>query len=438
MNTKNKIWHHIKKTLETDISHAEFTRWLSETSLVKIDSDQAVIHVPNKFIAQWIEENYSDKIRATLKQQASVHPEIVFRYPSPSVHQAVGDNIGVKRADATLPGDIDPLNTFDSFVTSGANHMAYSSAVTMADTPGCKYNPLYIFSPLSVGKTHLLHAIGNRVLTTDPGSSVVYLSISHLLGEPSPDSQVRLPALWTDHSRCDCLLVDDIDLLAGQPEAQKSTLYIFDLFVKFNQRLALTASAAPNKVQELIPHLRSRLESGVITEIAPPDHKTKIKIIERKSNLNNLTLSEDVSFFLAGATDNLKTVNKTIQALKTHHERTGEEIDIATAQMIASDDARQPPGISRIQAVTADYFNIPVAELSSSRKERAFSHPRQIAMYLSKNLTALSLKAIGEAFGHRHHTSVMYAVNRIQAQKAHNSEVIRHINDLQKKLIPGP
>lgn len=436
MNTKNNIWYHIKKDLQTDISRAEFKRWLADTSLAKIDADEAVIEVPNKFIAQWIEENYIHKIQTTLKHHSSIHPKIVFTYTSPTGHETAIKNIGVETPDATFPYAIDPLNTFDSFITSGCNQLAYSSALNMAGKAASGYNPLYIFSPISLGKTHLLHAIGNRVLSNEPTSNVLYLSTQHLLScFPPVRLDTKIYTFKPRKARSDCLLVDDINLLADRPGAQKDILYIFDLFLEFNQRLALTANSAPSKVQKLIPDLRSRLESGLITEIQPPDHKTKMRIIKKKADLQNLTLPEDVIFFLAGATHNLKTLHRTVEGLKAHCTLTGEDIDISMAQNMTSGDSLRRISLSHIQSATAQYFNIPVAELLSEKKSRAFSYPRQIAMYLSKDLTQLPLKTIGEAFGHKHHTSVMYSINRIKTEKKRNNRVIKDINELQKRLI---
>ena len=435
MNTKNDIWHQIKKDLKSDISRAEFKRWLADTSLTKMDTDEAVIQAPNKFIAQWIEENYSTRIQKTFKQHSSVVPKIVFTYLSPLSRKDSIENAEMKSPDATGPYAIDPLNTFDSFVTSQCNHLAYSSALHMAEKAASGYNPLYMFSPLSAGKTHLLHAIGNRVLLNDAASNVFYLSTRQLLSPASPVWDITLQSFKQDTPEPHCLLVDDIDLLADRPEAQRDILYIFDLFLEFNQRLALSAASAPNKMQNLIPDLRSRLEAGLITEIEPPDHQTKMRIIKTKADLQGLALPEDVIFFLAGTTHSLKTLTRTIEGLRAHHTLTGEDVDISIAQKIVSAGTLQRIGISHIQAATAEYFNIPMAELSSQKKARAFSYPRQVAMYLSKHLTPLPLKAIGEAFGNKHHTSVLYAVNRIKAQKKRRNKVIKDINELQKRLM---
>lgn len=435
MINKNNIWPQVKKDLEHHIPQSEFKRWISEASLAKIDAEQAIFEVPNKFIAQWIEEKYSRTIQATLRRQLSIQPDIVFTH-TPAGPREDTENRGTKFADSPPGDDIDPLNTFSSFVTSGANRLAYSSALSMATRGTAEYNPLYLYSPFSVGKTHLLHAIANQVFLQDPLSQAVYFSTANAV--PSLAHSLKNPdhlAFHQREGRGDCLLVDDIHLLADFPEAQKDLLYIFDLYMEFNKRLTLTGNSSPNKIRGLNPQLKSRLKSGVITEIQPPEQKTTIKIIKTKAAQQGVNLSEDVLFFFAGSTSNLKVLGETIQRIKAHHVITGEEIDISAVQSILTQTVSPDINIAKIMSASARYFNVPLSDLLSQRKDRHISYPRQIAVYLSRTLTDLSLKAIAKAFGNKHHTSILYAVNRIESEKRKKRRVMKDINEIQKRLM---
>jgi chromosomal replication initiator protein len=437
MTDKNNIWPQVKKDLEHHIPQSEFKRWISEASLAKIDAEQAIFEVPNKFIAQWIEEKYSRTIQAMFKRHLSIQPDIVFTH----IHGAVKDkdntkNIGPKFADSTPGNDIDPLNTFNTFVISDSNRLAYSSALSMATEGSTQYNPLYLYSPLSVGKTHLLHAIANQVLLQGPTSQAVYFSSGSAIPPLPPPSQgPNHPALRRRKGHVDCLLVDDIHLLADCAEAQKDLLYIFDLYMEFNKRLTITGNSAPNNISGLNPQLKSRLKSGVITEIRPPEQQTTIKIIKKKAEQQELNLSEDVLFFFAGSSPNLKVLQETMQRIKAHQEITGEEIDISAVQSILTQAAVPDITIRQIQSACARYFNVPLSDLLSHRKDRHISYPRQVAVYLSRTLTDLSLKAIAKAFGNKHHTSILYAINRIETEKKRKRRVMKDLNEIHKRLV---
>ncbi len=432
---KNNIWSHIKKDLEREIPPSDFRRWVSDASLTKIDAERAVFSLPNKFIAQWVEENYTATIRSTLERHFSIHPDIVFTTTRPSDKDSK-KTPPLKRSDSTHGHDIDPLNTFDTFITSSCNRLAYSSARSMAESGASGYNPLYLYSPSSLGKTHLLHAIANRVLLHEPASHVIYFSTAQPVS-PVTSRLTDSPRITFRENKdsADCLLVDDIHFLADRLDEQKDLLYIFDLFMEFNKRLTITANVPPNKINTLIPQLKSRLESGLITEIGRPDQKTRMEIIQKKLEQHDLSLSEDVCFFLTGSLHDLKRLDQTINRLKAHQAITGDAIDISAVQTILSEAPFHALDITRIQSATARYFNIPTSELLSDKKLRHISYPRQVAIYLSRSLTNLSLKAIGKAFGNKHHSSILYAIHRIEDEKKRNKQTLKDIHTLQKRLM---
>jgi len=437
MTTKNKIWDQIKVDFKTAIPSGDFQTWLSRSSLKDINSHQAVIEVPNKFIAHWLQENYTNQIQTIFRDNLNTLPEIRFTFTDPPdpIKTQIGE--GVKGRNIPALHGIDANSTFADFVTSNSNRLACSSALSVAQQPSVNYNPLYIYSELSLGKTHILNAIGNLVLQKNPDTNIMYLSADRFLSEFSDTVEpLQSQRFWQTEEAPDFLLLDDIHLLAGHRKPQIELLGACSSFLEFPRQLVVTSAYPLGKIRNFLPQLRSRLEWGLIAEIHPPGQRTKVKIIKKMARKEKINLPEDVSFFLANTTDDIKTLIEHIGRIKDHFSSHRKPIDISTAESII----KAPTPASRIdtnyiQRVTAKYFNISLKDLLSDKRERAFSYPRQAAIYLTKKLTPLSLKEIGRAFGNKHHSTVIYAEKSIRKAKSENEVVSRDIDTLQKLLL---
>jgi len=412
---------------------SEFQTWLSRASLKQISSRQAVIEVPNKFIAHWLQDNYTDRIRTIFKDNLNTLPEIRFTYSDPSdIVQPPTEEADREQKRTGFHG-INTLATFSAFVTEDSNLLAYTSALNVAERPGANYNPLYIFSQLSLGKTHILNAIGNRVLQNSPGINILYLSADQFVSDFSstkePDKTERF---WQTDGGPDFVLLDDIHLLGPHRRPQTELLALCSSFLESARQLVVTATDPPGKIPNLLPQLRSRLEWGLIAEIHPPRQRTKVKIIKKMAKSEELVLPDDVAFFLANNTDDMNTLVQYVRRLKDASRRPRNPIDISAAEWIVR--KAHPSNymdVTHIQRVTAKYFNVSVSDLLSDKRGRAFSYPRQVAIYLTKKLTSLSLKEIGFSFGNKHHSTVIYAQNRIQKAKNESKSVSRDLDKIQ-------
>ena len=436
MLKKKDIWDRITKGLESDISPSECQTWFSHTFLKKLDPKTAVIQVPNKFIANWLHDNYVDQIRESFKNNLNLIPEIRFIYSKISTKQNTPENSRNLTSGLSLSHGLNPVFTFDSFTTAKSNQFAYSSAWEVANRPADQYNPLFIYSKLSLGKTHLLNAIGNYILSNNPLTNIRYFSLDRFTSDFSLASKRRkLSEFRKTYKDLDLLLLDDIDMLRDREKSQDQLLDIFNAFFDSKKQIVLAGNKPPSQIRNLLPQLKSRMEWGLLSEIQIPDQKAKIKIIKNKAEQENLHLPDDVIFFLANSTNDLKTLVQYIISLETYASLYQRKIDMSTVKSIIKNrKTYNKITVRDIQKLTAGHFNLSLTELLSDKKKRRFSYPRQVAMYLSRELTDLSYKEIGREFGDKDHSTVIYAVKRIQRDKKQKRDVLDDINKLQNFL----
>ncbi|MBT3258365.1 MAG: ATP-binding protein, partial [Deltaproteobacteria bacterium] len=408
-----------------------------QASLLEINPELAVIEVPNKFVASWLSENYSEHIRQLLRDLVGARPAIRFSY------QAAGKGTKEKKkripqySKTSFSSWLDPSFTFSDFVTARSNGLACSSAVDVANNPSYKYNPLYIFSKWSFGKTHLLHAIGNEAMKKDPDNKAVYLSAENMISQFEITSPDKINSFWGEEKAPRFLLLDDIQTVTSHDKSQRELLSLCTQFLESKRQLVVAASAPPSQIKNLLPQLRSRLEWGLITEIKAPNQKTKMKVIHQKAKQHGIQFQEDAMFFLASSTHDLKNLVRLIEKIKIHGSLHGNKIDISIVQSVLENKLHTQIGPERIQEITAKYFQISPYDLLSQKKERKISYPRQVAIFLTRKYTDMSLKEIGRAFGNKHHSSIIYSINRIEKNIKSKIEIINDINKLKGFLSNG-
>jgi chromosomal replication initiator protein len=437
MTTKNEIWDQIKRNIGTHIPKSDFETWLSQASLLEVNSKLAVIEVPNKFVAAWMSENYSQHIGQLLNNLVGISPAIRFSYQTTEKRIREKKKLDPPSSKTGFPLGLDPSRTFSGFITARSNGLACSSALEVANNPSYKYNPLYIFSKWSSGKTHLLHAIGNEAMKNNPDKNAVYLSAKNMI-DPSENSFTDLTnGLWGEARPPGFLLIDDIHTMATHNKPQKELLSLCTQFLESKRQLVVAASAPPSQIKDLLPQLRSRLEWGLITEIKAPDQKTKMKVIHQKAKQQGIQFQEDATFFLASSTNDMKKLVQQIEKIKLHTSLYGKKMDISVVQSILKDKLHTQIGPEDIQKITAKYFQIPASDLLSRNKARKISYPRQVAIFLTRKHTDMSLKEIGRAFGNKHHSSIIYSINSIEENLKTEKEVINDINKLRVYLLNG-
>jgi len=437
MTTKNEIWDQIKQSIRSDIPKSEFKTWLSQASLLEINPELAVIEVPNKFVASWLSENYSEYIRQLLRDIVGARPAIRYSYQTAGKRKKEKKKRAPRSSKTSFPSGLDPSYTFSDFVTARSNELACSSAVDVAIHPSYKYNPLYIFSKWSFGKTHLLHAIGNEAMKKDPNNKAVYLSAENIISQFEKNSPDRINGFWGEEKAPRFLLLDDIQAVASHGTSQRELLSLCTQFLESDRQLVVAASAPPSQIKNLLPQLRSRLEWGLITEIKIPDQKTKMKVIHQRAKQHGIQFQEGATFFLASSTNDLKNLVRLIEKIKIYASLYGNKMDISIVQSILENKLQTQIGPERIQEITAKYFQISPSDLLSRKKERKISYPRQVAIFLTRKYTDMSLKEIGRAFGNKHHSSIIYSINSIERNIKSKIEVINDINKLRGFLSSG-
>jgi len=436
MPEKEEIWNRITERLGTRLRRSEHSQWFTHTRIRALDRKQVVIEVPNRFFKRWLEEKYLTPIQEALDEALHFRPEVQF------VHQdspAGRDGLPVDKAKpgSTLrPTALDESLTFETFVVGKYNKFCYLSAFEAAGGQSASYNPLYLFAKGSNGKSHLLRAIAYRRLALDPSSKVKYVSTETLsaeflraLREKAVDDFRRL------HEKLDLFLIDDAHLLGGKHKLQEELIGVFDALYEEGKWIVVAGKRPPNMIQGLVDPLKSRLQWGILTEIGVPDQETKLKVIQQEASRQGMDMSDDVVLFLANGTDNMKVLHQSVIRLCGYSSLSGERIDIFTAKAILKGRRYQRPDADEIQRVTARYFDVSVQDLISGEKSRRICYPRQMAMYLCRELTGLSYKDIGEAFGSKNHSTVIYGTRRIQAEKDRKGEsVIKDLNRLYALL----
>lgn len=435
MPKKKDIWSRVTKHLQSKLPKSQFTTWFSRADLEKLDSDVAIISVPNKFVANWLADNYLTEIKKSFKSVSSQSPSIHFSYNHASPVETFCD-FGFGENPRLHPRHrLNPSVTFEHFVVGNHNRFACTSALQVAEKAASQYNPLYIYSSPGLGKTHLLHAIGNQWLSRDPDARLRYLSSDTFSSDfVYAIKNDKVDEFKIEYCNLDLLLFDDIQLLANREKTQEEFLFVFDSLYATEKQVVITGNNPPNKLKNLNPQLKSRLGSGLLAGIDLPDQGTKIEIVKKKAEEDNLNIPEDVVFFLANSSRDVKDLVKNVVKLETYSSLNTGDINISLLKAFMRDTHKNKIDLEDIKTTTAAYFNISVVDLMSYKKKRVYSYPRQLAMYLARKHTSLSFKEIGAHFGHKDHSTVVHAIKRIEGSKERSEKILDDIKKIENLL----
>jgi chromosomal replication initiator protein len=433
MSKKKDIWAQIIGDIEAKITTSEFKTWFSQTALKEVASDSVVIEVPNKFIANWLKENYLDDIQSSFKKRLNRSPAIQFTYHQASIKEPLQKSQAIQKP--TFGHGLDPALTFDRLFTGEFNQFAFSSALEVARHPAVHYNPFYIYSQAGVGKTHLLHSIGHHLLSNNPSFSVKCLSADAFTSEFTyAIKNRRLQEFRAGYCNMDLLLFDDIQMLGGKKRTQMEFLYIFNRLHASNSQIVITGDRQPAELRLFNPQLKSRLGWGLLAEIQAPDQQAKLEMIKKWAGKNHLPIPEDVIFFLAKSHKDIKTLYRLLVKIGTYASLSKGEIKISTIRSLMKDHMKIQIGIEDIKSIVSSYYKISMEDLDSQKKQRQFSYPRHLAMYLSRKHTDLSYKEIGQAFGDRDHSTVIYAARRIEQSQNKGGVISSDLKKIEKLL----
>jgi len=468
------MWQRILSSLQHKINRQSFNTWLKPTRQLSFADGKLNVEVPSLLFADWISRHYLALIeesarevddspvqfRFTSRQPTAVPHGMAISEPLPaSVGRPsdAGQTAVETRLSVTPPGvavgrgparpgtaqepppifpigaGLNPRYSFDSFVVSSCNQFAHAAAVAVAEQPSSSYNPLYVYGGVGLGKTHLMHAIGNHILRSRHGVKHMYITTEAFMNQLINSIRFEKTIDFKERYRnVDVLLIDDIQFLAGKERTQEEFFHTFNALYESQKQIVITSDCPPRDIPTLEERLRSRFEWGLIADIQPPDLETKIAILTKKAEAENVQLPEDVAHFIANhARSNVRELEGSLIRIVAYASLTGRPIDLAMAEDTLKDlmdDRSRIVTVETIQKFVANYFHLKPIELKSRNNAKHISFPRQVAMYLCKRLTSKSLPAIGAAFGGKHHTTVLHAIRKIEGMRERDKEFARILN----------
>ncbi len=440
-----QVWHEALTRIESQLSKPSFEAFLKAMRPLTLEGDVFVFSVPSVFAKEWLEGRYRGLIAETLREVLTrgVDVRFVVADGEPAPAAATRD----RGAPRDAPGARGPAHeaagltgryTFDTFIVGSGNRFAHAAAHAVAESPGRAYNPLFIYGGVGLGKTHLLHAIGHHVLTRKQLARVTYVSserfTNELINAIRDDKMVEFR---NKYRNVDVLLIDDIQFLAGKERTQEEFFHTFNTLYESSRQLIISSDKPPREIPTLEDRLRSRFEWGLIADIQPPDYETRIAILRKKAEMDAIALPDEVAQYIAQRiSSNIRELEGALSRLRAHAEMTRSPISVELTVEVLKEllpQARiRPVTIAAIQRAVAEFFGIRVDEMKAKRRTKGVAFPRQVAMYLARELTDASLPRIGEEFGGRDHTTVMHACERVKgalAQDAHLAAGIKSLVD---------
>lgn len=440
----NELWEKTLNIIKNELTEVSFNTWMKSAVPVSMNNDCIKLGVPNDFTKEILDTRYKDLLINAIKLISSKKYNIEFCILSEETAEVDKKASEDQKKILSVPDDmsntLNPKYKFDSFVIGNSNRFAHAASLAVAESPAKAYNPLFIYGGVGLGKTHLMHAIGHYILTNNPKAKVVYVSsekfTNELINSIKDDKNVEFR---NKYRNVDVLLIDDVQFIAGKERTQEEFFHTFNTLHEANKQIILSSDRPPKEIPTLEDRLRSRFEWGLIADIQPPDFETRIAILKKKADVENLNISNDVMVYIASKIkSNIRELEGALIRIVAYSSLTNREVsvDLATEALkdIISNKQAKHITIDLIQDVVSSYFNLRVEDFKSQRRTRNVAYPRQIAMYLSRKLTDMSLPKIGEEFGGRDHTTVIHAYEKI-AEGLKTDESLQHtVNELTKKI----
>jgi chromosomal replication initiator protein len=435
------IWSKVLKLIKTELTEVSFNTWLKTIDPISISDDRIVLGAPNEFTKGILEARYLTLIKNAIKQITNTDYIIKFVIPGEEAITDVGQTIQNDVSDTlSSRAQLNPKYTFDTFVIGNSNRFAHAASLAVAEAPAKAYNPLFIYGGVGLGKTHLMHAIGHYILNQNPKANVVYVSsekfTNELINSIRDDRNVEFR---NKYRNVDVLLIDDIQFIAGKERTQEEFFHTFNALHEANKQIIISSDRPPKEIPTLEDRLRSRFEWGLIADIQPPDLETRIAILRKKAKVENIDVPNDVMLYIATKIQsNIRELEGALIRIVAFSSLTNREVTVDLAQEalkdIISNNKPKQINVQLIKDVVAKHYNVKIEDFNSKKRTRAIAYPRQIAMYLTRELTDLSLPKIGDEFGGRDHTTVIHACEKIASDIEKNSEFKLQIEKLLNEI----
>jgi len=440
----DEIWNKSLQIIKEDVGDGVFELWFNPIKMVALKDGTATLEVPNRFFKEWIEDYHPTLIRDALKRVSASDAEVKFRV-------AVKEDADVKRADAKLENRksklarkgiyLNPRYTFENFVVGPSNQFAQASARAVTESPGKTYNPLFVYGGVGLGKTHLITAVGNRAVDTARGEfNVLYVSAEQFTNEVvSAFRHGKTEELKAKYRSLDMILMDDVQFLENKTATQEELFHTLNELYARQKQIVLSSDRPPNEIKEVTDRLRSRFRMGLIADIQPPEVETKIAIIQKKAEAERLALPEDVVYYMASKIkSNIRDIEGCLIRLGAHATISGSPVSLEMARNVLKDfiEDDRPLTVEGIMRAVAEYFGMKAADLKARKRTKDIAVPRQIAMYLARELTQSSLSDVGKHMGGKDHATVIYACKQIEAKRAADDGFNRMIETLKNRIKP--
>ncbi len=436
------LWNRCVRDLQAELPEQQFNTWIRPLQAIE-DDGQLKLLAPNRFVVDWLQEHYIERILEIL-DGSGAHAEVVVEVGSrPKAEMPAPQPVRIASSSATAPPPVasrlSASFTFASFVEGKSNQLARAAAIQVSQNPGKSYNPLFIYGGVGLGKTHLMHAVGNAILDQKPMARVAYVHSERFVGDMVKGLQHnRISEFKRAYRSLDALLIDDIQFFAGKERSQEEFFHTFNALLEGQRQIVLTCDRYPKEVTGLEERLKSRFGWGLTVAIEPPELETSVAILMSKAAAEQVELPEEVAFFIAQRIrSNVRELEGALRRVIANSRFTGRPISLdfakeALRDLLALQD--RLVSIENIQKTVADYFKIRVGDLLSKKRSRSIARPRQIAMALAKELTNHSLPEIGDAFGGRDHTTVLHGCRRIEALRETEKRVDEDYLNLLRTL----
>ena len=434
-----QLWQRLSAALKPQVSADTFKRWFSAVELIDATENSLTFRVPNNIYQFWIESNHMAALQAAIVTAFGGPREVKFSSPPGTSVQVAEDAAALKEVASDSPRDtksvgsalgLNPRNTFESFVVGPNNEIAHAASLAVAQLPARTYNPLFIYGGVGLGKTHLMQAIGQYVWAKKKGAKVMYLSSELFINEFIDAIQhSNLVKFRKRYRQADLLLIDDIQFLGGKERSQEEFFHTFNTLFDGHKQIVLSSDRPASEIANLEKRLVSRFEWGLTAELQPPDIETRMAILRKKARTMQIKLRDDVFEFLANRIrTNVRRLEGALMRVASFASLSGKELTQEVVEHLLKDilqeEARHSVTIEQIQRRVAEHFDVRLADMTSKRRPANIAFPRQVAMYLARELTKASLNEIGDAFGGRDHGTVLHACKLVK-KRMHEQDSLR-------------
>jgi chromosomal replication initiator protein len=436
------LWDHVLAQIETKVNRHSFYTWFKPTALLAEDGAQITVRVPNPLFKDWLIKHYSGVINEALMDVSKSGLQVTFLADSQlesagivlSPDEAVVLESGPPPA-VPGPAGLNPRYSFDSFIVGSSNQFAHAACRAVAEAPSRSYNPLFLYGGVGLGKTHLMHAVGQYLLQHDRDIKLTYISSERFMNEMINALRYeRIIDFRERYRSVDVLLVDDIQFIAGKEGTQTEFFHTFNALYDSQKQIVISSDCPPHEITSLEERLRSRFEWGLIADIQPPDLETKVAILKKKAEAEAVPLPDDVAIYIAGRIkSNIRELEGSLIRLVAYASLTAQDITLGLAQDVLRgilDHDGKAVTIEAIQKHVADHYKLRLIELKSRNNSKSVAMPRQIAMYLCKSLTHASLPEIGRSFGGKHHSTVIHSIRKVEDMRRRDDDFNNVVNML--------